>query len=93
MFKFIINTKYFNNFRKKFLLEILYNIKSNNCKFCCHVKTWRKFIICWKNIKEVKDNMDSKYLIKDLPNYNCRYHWFFNKDHRILFLEECINKF
>lgn len=80
-------------FRKGFLTKIRKEIFDlNGYGYCCHVNSWHKIFICWKDLKEVKENLDSKY-IKEYIFYNCSNVWFRTYDDRIAFLDECLNKF
>ena len=89
-------------FRKLFL-QYLYN------KLCLHMKTCSKpmflcqehciygTFISWMDLKEVRDNLDSSYLlysVKSLDSFPNKYIvWFDRNIDRLLFLEECLNKF
>lgn len=99
--KKLINSKYFKWFRKLFLKKIYKNIDNGDDYFCCHVMCIYRLFICWKELKEVKENMDSKYLsewIKVNPNQqHCKNVWFdsdvtYNQN-RLLFLKECLSEF
>ena len=91
--KALINLRLFKPFRKIFLERIRKDIlHKDNVNFCCHVKSWHSIFICWKDLKEVKENMNSKYLSVGLP-YNCDFSWFTNRNSRISFLDECLLKF
>lgn len=88
----IINSFLFDGFRKAFLEKILKSITLNKKKFCCCVWSYHRIFICWKDLKEVKKNMSSKYL-KKMDGYNCGKVWFCRKEDRISFLKECLNNF
>lgn len=88
----IINSFLFERFRKSFLKRILKDITLNKTKFCCLVWSYHRIFICWKDLKEVKENMSSKYLIESI-NYDCSEVWFWFKEDRISFLKECLSKF
>lgn len=90
--KALINTKVFKLFRKSFLERIRQNIFATKENYCCAVFSWHRFFICWKNLKEVKENMHSKFLI-ERENYDCKGVWFINRHDRINFLTECLLKF
>lgn len=79
-------------FRKSFLKTIHSDILNNNYHYCCKVQTWHKLFICWKDLKEVKENMNSKQL-NGLSTYTCSFNWFDDKENRLEFLEECLKKF
>lgn len=80
-------------FRKSFLKKIKSKIEKKD-KFCCQVKTWHKIFICWKNLKEVEENMiQTTYLKQNVRDFDCDTSWFYNKEDRLSFLEECIKKF
>ena len=53
---------------------------------CYHFSTYR---YCFKNLKEVKDNKDSKHLLRRIK-FNCDYEWFSDQQDRTEFLKECI---
>lgn len=97
MMKKLINSDRMAWFRKRFLKKIYIAILSNSSGYCCRVKPWESIFICWKDLKEVKENMNSDQLIKDIngdfTNYTCENAWFWCKEFRLLFLEECLSKF
>ena len=100
--KKLINSKYMKWFRKLFL-QYLYN------ELCIHIETYSKpmflcnvkcicgMFISWIDLKEVRDNLDSSYILNSakqldsFPNKNIV--WFDRNIDRLLFLEECLNKF
>ncbi len=100
--KKLINSKYMKWFRKLFL-QYLYN------KLCLHMETYSKpmflcnvkcicgMFISWTDLKEVRDNLDSSYIlnsVKQLDSFpNKDIVWFDKNTDRLLFLEECLNKF
>lgn len=100
--KKFINSKYMKWFRKLFLLY-LYNKVSISIKmnrehtFLCQVKCIYGIFISWIELKEVKDNLDSSYIlcsvkrVDTFPNKNIV--WFDRNIDRLLFLEECLDKF
>lgn len=100
--KIFINSKYMKWFRKLFLLH-LYNELSVHMReyskpmFLCEVKCIYGIFISWIELKEVKDNLDSNYILRyvkpfgTFPNKNIV--WFDRNIDRLLFLEECLNKF
>lgn len=95
MRKKLINSDRMTWFRKRFLKKI-YRVILSNCKtYCCTVKPWESRFICWKDLKEVKENMNSDQLIRYDTNssYTCNDPWFWCKENRLLFLEECLSKF
>jgi len=99
MFKYFINldTKWTNNFRKSYLEEIHRQISSGKERVCCMVKCKQSVFICWKDLKEVQDNMDSEFLRiwirQDKREQNCSRVWFVYTSHRLEFLKECLDKF
>lgn len=97
MLKKIINSSYFTWFRKSFLRKIYNEISIAKHAYCCNVITWHKLFICWKNLKEVKENMSSNTLIlgikEDKSLQHCGLSWFHQKKHRLEFLNECLEKF
>ena len=100
--KKLINSKYMKWFRKLFL-QYLYN------ELCLHMETYSKpmflcqehciygTFISWIDLKEVRDNLDSSYIlnsVKQLDSFpNKDIVWFDTNTDRLLFLEECLNKF
>lgn len=84
-------------FRKSFLLKIQRDIIFGKKHHCCNVNTWHRLFICWKDLKEVKENMQSNYLKIVIKNnyafHNCDYSWFYDKSDRLSFLQECVIKF
>ena len=100
--KKLINSKYMKWFRKLFLLH-LYNELSIHMErygkpmFLCQVKCIYGIFISWIDLKEVKDNLDSSYIlnsVKQLDSYpNKDIVWFDRNIDRLLFLGECLNKF
>ncbi len=83
-------------FRKSFLKRIYKQIKSGNEKYCCLVWSWHSVFICWKDLKEVQDNITSHYISERVrgnkDNQNCGNVWFYTKGARLGFLNECITK-
>jgi hypothetical protein len=65
--------------------------------YCCYVISWHRLFICWKELKEVKENMNSNTLFnfirKNVSNQHCGLPWFSNKENRLNFLKECLDKF
>ena len=100
--KTLINSKYMKWFRKLFLLH-LYNELSIHMErygkpmFLCQVKCIYGIFISWIDLKEVRDNLDSSYILNSVkqldsfPNKNIV--WFDRNIDRLLFLGECLNKF
>ena len=100
--KTLINSKYMKWFRKLFLLY-LYNELSIHMErygkpmFLCQAKSIYRIFISWTELKEVRDNLDSSYILNSVkqldsfPNKNIV--WFDRNIDRLLFLEECLNKF
>ena len=100
--KKLINSKYMKWFRKLFL-QYLYN------ELCIHIKTYSKpmflcnvkcicgMFISWTDLKEVRDNLDSSYIlnsVKQLDSFpNKDTVWFDKNTDRLLFLGGCLNKF
>ena len=100
--KKLINSKYMKWFRKLFLLH-LYNELSVHMReyskpmFLCNVNCIYGIFISWMNLKEVRDNLDSSYIlhsVKSLDSFpNKDIVWFDKNIYRLLFLGECLNKF
>ena len=100
--KKLINSKYMKWFRKLFLLH-LYNELSIHMErygkpmYLCQVKCICGMFISWIELKEVRDNLDSSYILNSVkqldsfPNKNIA--WFDRNIDRLLFLGECLNKF
>ena len=100
--KIFINSKYIKWFRKLFLLH-LYNELSVHMEiygkpmFLCHVKCIYGIFISWIDLKEVRDNLDSSYILRPVKQFNTfpskDIIWFDRNIDRLLFLEECLDKF
>ena len=100
--KKLINSKYMKWFRKLFLLH-LYNKLSAHMEiyskpmFLCQEHCIYGTFISWMDLKEVRDNLDSSYLlysVKSLDSFPNKYIvWFDRNIDRLLFLEECLDKF
>lgn len=100
--KVLINSKYMKWFRKLFL-QHLYNKLSINMEkygepmFLCHVKCIYGMFISWMDLKEVRDNLNSSYIldyIKKVDEFpSNQMVWFDRNIDRLLFLEECLDKF
>ena len=100
--KTLINSKYMKWFRTLFLLY-LYNELSIHMEiyskpmFLCQVKCICGIFISWIDLKEVRDNLDSSYILRPVKRFNT----FPSKDiaqfdrniDRLLFLKECLDKF
>ena len=100
--KTLINSKYMKWFRKLFL-QHLYNKLSIHMEkygkhmFLCHVKCIYGIFISWMDLKEVRDNLDSSYILNPVKQFDTfpskDIVWFNRNIDRLLFLEECLNKF
>ena len=100
--KVLINSKYMKQFRKLFL-QHLYNELSIHMEkygrpmFLCEVKCIYGIFISWIELKEVKDNLDSSYILRPVKQFytfpSKDIVWFNRNIDRLLFLEECLNKF
>ena len=100
--KKLINSKYMKWFRKLFLLH-LYNELSIHMEkygkpmFLCHVNCIYGIFISWMDLKEVRDNLDSSYILRSVKRFNTfpskDIVWFDRNIDRLLFLKECLNKF
>ena len=100
--KTLINSKYMKWFRRLFLLY-LYNELSIHMErygkpmFLCQVKCIYGIFISWMDLKEVRDNLDSSYIldyVKKVDEFPCnRMVWFNKNTDRHIFLKECLNKF
>ena len=100
--KKLINSKYMKWFRKLFLLH-LYNKLSAHMEiyskpmFLCQEHCIYGTFISWMDLKEVRDNLDSSYIlhsVKSLDSFpNKDIVWFDKNIYRLSFLGECLNKF
>ena len=100
--KKFINSKYMKWFRKLFLLY-LYNELSIHMEkyskpmFLCHVNCIYGIFISWIDLKEVRDNLDSSYILRSVKRFNTfpskDIVWFDRNIDRLLFLGECLDKF
>jgi hypothetical protein len=98
MFKGLINSSWFTDYRKYILEKILSDITNDNCDYCCHVRFKGQSFICWKDLKEVRETLQTTKTIiawkENLRNNpNCGTVWFDDREQRIAFLEECLEKF
>jgi hypothetical protein len=98
MIKKLINSSWFTGYRKYILEKILSDITNYNCGFCCHVNFRYQSFICWKDLKEVRETLQTTKTIiawkENLRNNpNCGTVWFEDREQRIAFLEECLEKF
>ena len=95
--KKIINSNLFTRFRKSYLKTIYKRIYQRKADFCCHVHSIHSCFIYWKELKEVKENMDSAYLLyhirKNKKHQTCFLPWFAERNERLGFLKECLDKF
>ena len=100
--KKLINSKYMKWFRKLFLLH-LYNKLSVHMEiyskpmFLCQEHCIYGTFISWIDLKEVRDNLDSSYISRSVKRFNTfpteDIVWFDRNIDRLLFLEECLDKF
>ena len=100
--KVLINSKYMKWFRKLFL-QHLYNKLSIHMEkygkhmFLCQVKCIYGIFISWMDLKGVRDNLDSSYILHPVKQFdtfpNKDIVWFNRNIDRLLFLEECLNQF
>ena len=100
--KKLINSKYMKWFRKLFLLH-LYNKLSAHMEiyskpmFLCQEHCIYGTFISWMDLKEVRDNLDSSYISRSVKRFNTfpnkDIFWFDRNIDRLLFLEECLDKF
>jgi len=94
----IINSRYFKWFRKLYLKDLYKHIKEAGnshrlVRFCCHYEGNYSIFISWKDLKEVKENMDSETLDRYGGAFTCNRSWFLTNYDRRKFLEECLAKF
>lgn len=96
MIKLYINSRFGKKIRKEILEKIHDSLEDRTNKFCCHVRHGYNLLICWKNLKEVKENMNSIQLDSEIRNdkkyQTCEHAWFSCRERRIAFIEECLNK-
>ena len=100
--KKLINSKYMKWFRKLFLLH-LYNKLSVHMEkyskpmFLCQEHCIYEIFISWIDLKEVRDNLDSSYILRSVKRIDTfpskDIVWFDRNIDRLLFLEECLDKF
>ena len=100
--KTLINSKYMKWFRKLFL-QHLYNELSVHMEtyskpmFLCSVNCIYGIFISWMDLKEVRDNLDSSYIldyVKKVYEFPCNQMvWFDRNIDRLLFLGQCLYKF
>lgn len=94
--KTLINSDMMSWFRKSFLTKIKKDILEGKNRYCCLVESWHTYFICWKDLKEVKENLDSEYIISFIKNYNLLNSsevWFNTNRDRLDFLDQCLAKF
>lgn len=94
--KNLINSPSFTWFRKSYLKKIHRLIKSEKVNYCCHVSSWHGLFICWKDLKEVQENLGSEMIepiVRVSNDLNCSTCWFYSKNNRVAFLEECLMAF
>lgn len=92
--KEFINSNYMKWFRKLFLKYLIKKVifSKRSYYLCLHTTIYSLFI-CWKDLKEVQNNLNSKYIktyIKESEVYNCSVVWFDSNIERHLFLRECL---
>ena len=89
-------------FRWLFISYLYYKLyfhvkKYNDHMFLCHVDCIYEKFISWMDLKEVRDNLDSEHIHNSAREDNafpCKdLIWFEGNKNRLLFLEECLNKF
>ena len=83
-------------FRESFIKAIYKRILFSKERFCCNVITWHRLFINFKDVKEVKENMNSKYLDPwpiNNRNFTENTVWFSNRTDRLSFLAEVLAKF
>ena len=94
--RILINSFLFRWFRRSFLKAIYKDINSGNNQFCCHVKSWHSKLICWKELREVQDELESTTLLCEdlryIKDYGCRCWWFNSSQDRLQFIQDCINR-
>lgn len=95
----IINSILFKNFRKRYLQNLLKQVEESRSvtpTFLCNLRIKESKIICWMELKEVQNNLNSIYLLHHkmyLIKKGCQAVWFNNDSDRIKFLKECLQKF
>ena len=100
--KKFINSKYMKWFRKLFLLYLYNNLSVHmeiysKPMFLCQVKCIYGIFISWIDLKEVRDNLDSSYILRYVKRIDTfpteDVFWFDRNIDRLLFLKECLDKF
>ena len=100
--KVLINSKYMKWFRKLFLQHLhnelsIHMEKYGKHMFLCQVKCIYGIFISWMDLKEVRDNLDSSYILNPVKQFDTfpskDIVWFNRNIDRLLFLEECLDKF
>lgn len=89
------NTQLGRWFRRTYLTTISNSIFWEKEEYCCWVVTWQRLFICWRNLKEVQENLNSSYIGYHIKQYNlldCENPWFHTKEERLGFLQECLDK-
>ena len=96
MIRLCINSKFGKNIRREKKKKILDSLERRSFGYCCNIRHGYNLLICWKNLKEVKENMNSIHLASEIRNnrklQNCGYSWFDSRECRIAFIKECLNK-
>lgn len=96
--KKIINLELFKGFRRRYvecLLESLEENYSNTCSssYICNLKTRLTFYIKWYEIKEIKEKLQTSTHVSLRHNVGMKKRaWFLKDQHRVAFLEECLNE-
>lgn len=99
MIKKLINSSRFTSYRQKILDKIYSDISSGVTRFCCHVKFNGGSFICWKDLKEVRETLQTTQTLRyDIGEYiksnpSCSLVWFDDTEQRLTFLKECLGKF
>lgn len=86
-------------FRRLYILDLISKVEKKGGRydediFLCLQYSIYSLFICWKELKEVQDNLDSEHIYSDIRCYelfNCDNVWFHSNRQRIAFLKECLN--
>ena len=91
----LYNLKYFRFFRRWYLKRTYRLILTDKYYYCCKAG-FHSWFVPFIDIKEVRENNNSEFLIKYIKGKNLQQFehqtLFLNKEDRLKFLQECIDK-
>jgi hypothetical protein len=96
-----INSDYCIRFRRIYILSLMGYIKSgleinpDKNYYICLIKTRQSKWICWKDLKEVRENLNSEFIrepIRMSGRFTCDNSWFSSNSDRLSFLNQCLDK-